>query len=546
MSSTDPPAPPLPDDLLKRQQEAQVLQTEANARKAALDAESASWKVTQDKYKSFVPDLTSVATNAVTDSSTGVAYSGLVTYSALGHAAEMIAEQVHRVLAERRTTPGQPDTASNSDDSKLGDPSSQATPESGSGEEGPAVAVDTPTILVTSQSDLLTNDLLARAVEKGLEQATRFADHVLEIASGEVDRASTDQPVRARIAFEAYLGAIEEPASAALLGNAANAAAAANTAAVSGAGAAAAIAAGAASGPVGLAAAAVSAIPSILSLFSSTTTVKSHDEELSDLSATTAVVGALLASNDACVVAHEDFRLSPDDSHVQQSYDELTAKRAALLIMQEKVQGLKNAADMTLAQAQVLVDAAQKETPPRTDDQAVENLEKATFKSANAGALLSLMAAALTGIDSLVTSVNSVAAGSRSPLAIAILNESLREPGQGALDFVLAVKGLGGQSEEYTKDRHVGVDTYTSLADASISYMLFDVGAKAIVKAGLTSGVSSVHGTLGKPPRGLVGPNVMTAVEDEQAAEGETPESPDSLVHTAEGAVKRGWRRIFG
>ena len=43
---------------------------------------------------------------------------------------------------------------------------------------------------------------------------------------------------------------------------------------------------------------------------------------------------------------------------------------------------------------------------------------------------------------------------------------------------MLSVQGLGGQSLEYTKDRHVGFDTYTTLADASVSFMLYDVAGR--------------------------------------------------------------------
>ena len=70
-------SPPLPPSLLAREQEAQVATDEANARKAAADADTSALSLAQTKYKSLVPDLTGVATNAVDDKSTGVAFSGL-------------------------------------------------------------------------------------------------------------------------------------------------------------------------------------------------------------------------------------------------------------------------------------------------------------------------------------------------------------------------------------------------------------------------------------------------------------------------------------
>ena len=41
-----------------------------------------------------------------------------------------------------------------------------------------------------------------------------------------------------------------------------------------------------------------------------------------------------------------------------------------------------------------------------------------------------------------------------------------------ASEPLLSVKGLGGESVEYTKDRHIGIDTYTTLADAPVAFML--------------------------------------------------------------------------
>ena len=76
---------------------------------------------------------------------------------------------------------------------------------------------------------------------------------------------------------------------------------------------------------------------------------------------------------------------------------------------------------------------------------------------------------------------------------------------------MLSVKGLGGQSREYTKDRHVGFDTYTTLADASVSFVLYDRLVDCRIterssKSGIVNGVSSVvHGRLGKPPKELAG-----------------------------------------
>jgi hypothetical protein len=82
VTNTTNPAP-LPPPLLSRSQQAQVETDEANARKAAADADISALQLAQAKYKPLVPDLIGVATNAIDDKSSDVAFSGLVTYSAL-------------------------------------------------------------------------------------------------------------------------------------------------------------------------------------------------------------------------------------------------------------------------------------------------------------------------------------------------------------------------------------------------------------------------------------------------------------------------------
>jgi hypothetical protein len=479
-------SPSLPPSLLAREQAAQVATDEANARKAAADADTSALTLAQTKYKSLVPDLTGVATNAVDDKSTGVAFSGLVTYSALNHAAEIIANRISNVLS---------------------DPA-----------EGQLV-----TILVTSQSDLLTNDLLSSTVASSLQQLIDFADEVL--AEPKKPRAVAPHWRITGVDLEMLTRA----STAALTGGVGIAAGAAGAAAAAGL------------GPIGLGAAAAAAVPSIISLFSSTTTVKDHAEDITDLATTTSVVGAVSEKLDGYTVVHEDFRLAPEESQIRETYRQLVEKRTALVFKQEEVQTAKNQADLELSRAQQKQDAAKKAQPPPSDDDAAalaDQVAEVEAASGNAAAALSLISSAITSIDAFTTAVNATAAGTRSPLAIASLNELLHQDGGDRIGYVLSVKGLGGQSEEYTKDRHVGFDTYTTLADASVAFMLFDVAARKIVRSGIANGVSSVHGQLGKPPTGLVGPNAEDAIGDQGT---DIPPTEDQPA----GQHQPWWRRIF-
>lgn len=385
---------------LARDQEAQVATDEANARKAAADADTSALTLAQTRYKSLVPDLTGVATNAVDDKSTGVVFSGLVTYSALNHAAEIISSRISDVLA--------------------------------SPAEGHLM-----TILVTSQSDLLTDDLLSSTVASSLRQLIDFADEVL--AEPGEPRAGALQPRVTGVDLEMLTRA----ATASLAGGVGTAAGAAGVAA-----------AAAGLGPIGL-----------------------------------------------------------------------------------------GAADLELARAQQEQDAATKAQPPPSGDDAglADRVATAEAASGNAAAALSIISAAITSIVAFTTAVNATAAGTRSPLAVASLNEPLHTDGGDGIGYVLLVKGLGGQSEEYTKDRHVGFDTYTTLADASVAFMFYDVTARKIISSGVANGVSSVHGRLGHPPTGLVGPDAEDAIGDQAADIAPAENQPDQ----PDGQHQRWWRRRF-
>ena len=298
-------------------------------------------------------------------------------------------------------------------------------------------------------------------------------------------------------------------------------------------------------GPIGLGAAAVAAIPSIISQLSSTTTVKDHAEDITDLATTTSVVSAVADKLTAYTVVHEDFRRSPVRSSIVTDYQKLADQRTKLVFRQEQVQKVKNDADLKLSTAQQKQDAASKANPSQPKDaglaQQVDDAQKAL---ADAAASLSLIDAAIKSIDDFTSAVNATAAGSRSPLATAVLNELLYEQGKpsGAdgIGYVLSVKGLGGQSVEYTKDRHVAFDTYTTLADAPVAFMLYDLAARKIVSSGIANGVSSVHGHLGEPPKGMIGPNAADAVQDETS-----DTDPDDQQAGPHEHWWNRWRQIF-
>lgn len=292
----------------------------------------------------------------------------------------------------------------------------------------------------------------------------------------------------------------------------------------------------AAAGPAGLAAAVAAAIPTVISLFTSTTTVKDHREDITSLATTTAVVAALARALPRYTVAHEDFRLAPERSEIRDNCTRLAARRAELVIKQATVQADKNTADLELFRAQQRR-AAAPEWPGLGQGDAADQLNQAKATTADAAAMLSLISAAVSAVDAFSTAVNAIAAGARSPLAVASLSELLRRDVGDGIDYVLSVQGLGGQSEEYTGDRKVGFDTYTTVAEASISFMLYDTANRKIISSGLVNGVGAVHGRLGELPGVLIGPD--------PAAGGQDRQSP--LTDGQQGQPNYGgWRSTFG
>lgn len=513
-STNDAGAAALPPALLARSQEAQVAMDEAKARQAAIDADNSALTLAMAKYKSLVPDPTGVATNVVDDKSTGVAFSGLVTYSALNHAAEVIIARIANVIGNN---------AKNHERS------------------GPHKS----TILVTSQSDLLTNDLLSKSVKSALGQLSDFAERVLVFEPASATGQDLLWPfVESTAAGETT----SSPFASRTLAMRTNLVSAAVTGATSPAtgflGLGAAAAGTAAFGPIGLAGAAVAAIPSIMSLFSSTTTVKDHSEDIADLATTISIISAGSDRLADYNWVHEDFRLASDHSEIRDSFERLAQTRGSLVIRQANVQVTKNEADLELSRAQEQQDAASKANPPRTEeaDAAKQQVETLSEQSGNAAAMLALISAAISSIDAFSTAMGATAAGTRSLLAVASLNEELHNSSSDGIGYVLSVKGLGGQSEEFTKDRHIGHDKYTTLADATIAFMLYDVTAKTIISSGVANGVSSVHGELGQPPVGLIGPNSQDAIDDQAL---DAPPVED--VQQAEpGTPKHRWRHWFG
>jgi hypothetical protein len=488
---TDSNPLPLPPDLQRRQWEAEVAKAEADAKKAALDAASSSFTLAQSQLKSLVPDLSGVNLNTVDDKTTDVAFSGVITYTAVANAAMVIAERIESVILK----------------------------------EGRQSRV-----LVTSEQDLISADTVYETVLGTLADLAAFADSVL------ADTATPERPAELVAAPQPHdlpLGHRSMMfAATPILGLAAGAGLAALTGGIA---------------PLALAAGSVvaSAVPSLLSLLSTTTTIKDHTEQISDLAAASAVI-AEISRLPNLLVTHDDFRLmptppeEPSDSTLAAKYHALSRRRTDLLLRKAALQEGKNDADLRLARAMAAMDAENKKAddakqpaPPPPDE-----LATATRDSANSAALIALTDAAIGGIDAFTAAIGSASAGIRPPITIALLAETLRLKW---IDYVLMVKSLGGQSQEVLQDRHLGADTYTILGDASIDYLLLDVETGVLASAGVVTGLGVARGKVGEIPTVNIAPmatdagvaTAATARQDGQptAGSGNPPAQKHTRLH---------------
>lgn len=248
------------------------------------------------------------------------------------------------------------------------------------------------------------------------------------------------------------------------------------------------------------------ALPPVLSLFSARRTVSTAPITVSDVAASAAVAGALLAKNPALTVIHDDFRLLAS-GQIQTDIEVLSEKRQLLVSHKLTLEQTRTEQEAELALrrdrieqfTKALVDADEKKTADLELllDQARRERADAAKKAGNASARIGVIDTVLTAIDSFTTSLVAVPEGAKwSALTAATRRQQLH--GDKVFTDVLLVKGSAGSTLEVLNDKPLwSDDKFSALAEISVTYMLLHRESNGLLAAGAATGTVNVSGTIG-------------------------------------------------
>jgi hypothetical protein len=218
----------------------------------------------------------------------------------------------------------------------------------------------------------------------------------------------------------------------------------------------------AAASVIGILAAAASVLPQAVSLLLPRRSIATGEVTVSDLAASAAVMDELVSAGIA--VSHADFRLVRTDG-VYAAVEDLNDRRIKLVEKRLKL--------------------AKSEEEPESEADA---------------ATVEAIGAVVGAIDSLTTSIRATGAnGGRSRLSIAALAETLHEGER--VSHVLLVKAQTGSATELREDRAVQADTFATIVDAHVTFMVLDTKTGEIVDVGTQTATVMASGKVGEVPR---------------------------------------------
>jgi hypothetical protein len=331
---------------------------------------------------------------------------------------------------------------------------------------------DVSAVLVTSDLDLATADATYVEVDTGLVhvlEATRQLLHDLEHPQEPAtdDKRPLDLTRRPPgKAVGAIAGAVTGLAAAAIAGGPA--------------------------APLVLAGEAVAAaLPGLLSLLGTDRTLLAGTIDASDTATTAAVAGALKKGHASLVVVHDDFRLLPDQGLLLRA-NELAAGRVQLTTWELTLTNAKSAADRQLAELQAA-------KPPDAG-----KIAAAAEASTRAAAGLLLVKTLGTTIDAFTAAIHAVPAGAkRSSFATAVLHGDLHGEKR-RFSHVVFAKANAGETDEEISHRRLEFwkdNTFSSVADITVTYLLLETARSSIVAAGNVTGAVHAHGNVGGKPK---------------------------------------------
>lgn len=319
-----------------------------------------------------------------------------------------------------------------------------------------------PTVLVTTDADLVQAETAYQEVTNGIAQLTSAAARVLE----ELDRKPGG-------VNDASLGGVSD--------------------------AIAAIAA---------------ALPGVLSLFTADRRVTSKAQSVSDQAAIAAVIGALDPADRSRSFAHATFRLL----RASNVYGSLTAVIDTVETIKARRLGIdrdKARAATALAVDQKELDGALAEEAKKAkagdpvDPQLSEKIVNAARRvDLNKGRIAELDGK-LTYIEMLLGSTSGFLdaikqpsePGGRSPLDVAVIHERLHksvDDGTAEFSHVLLLTVEGGSGYQSVSNRPLWFqDKFSTSVDVSLSYMLLHTQSNAIRASGVVTRTASAYGNIG-------------------------------------------------
>jgi hypothetical protein len=255
-----------------------------------------------------------------------------------------------------------------------------------------------------------------------------------------------------------------------------------------------------------------SALPGALSLLSAHRTLSTSPVTVDSFAAAAVVAGELSQKTPKPAIFHDDFRLLPEGGAVQDKVASLAEKRTELVGLKITLEDRKSTESARLGELKAEVkESEEKISEAKKADRdglrpALDKLhgEVAECEVAvgECAVRVGLIDSTTDAIDKFTTSMQTTAAGAtHSPLVAAILREQLHRDCGDAKKFthVLLVKAEPGSAQQLVDDRPLMFkDKFTTIATATVSYMLIETTGGSVLRSGSIGGEAKVQGTVGK------------------------------------------------
>ena len=400
---------------------AAVLAKESEHRQSAAEADLAASTARRTSLGALLPDLSSVPASKLDVTGDQLLWAPVAAHRAL----EKAAEEIKKRLAD-------------------------------------ALPAQGPTVLVTTDADLVRAETAYQEVTTGITQLTTAAGKVLE----ELDR---------------------KPDSV-------------NDASLS---------------PVSDAIAAIAAaLPGVLSMFTADRRVTSKAQSVSDHAAVAAVIGALDPLDASRSFAHATFRLL----RASNVYQDLTALNDTVETVKARKIGIdheKNAATTALSIGQKELDEALAEEAKRAKagepvdsalsariDSVAQRIDAAKDQIADLESKLTYIEMLLGSTGGFLEVIKQPSeSGGRSPLDVAVIHERLHksvDDGTSEFSHVLLLTVEGGSGYQSISNRPLWFqDKFSTSVDVSLSFMLLHTASNAIRASGVVTRTASAYGNIG-------------------------------------------------